>query len=255
MLSDLRYALRAMARNRGTTAIAAFALALGIGANTAMFSVLNAALLRPLPFKDPGRLVWIWMTNPSRNLPQAFMAYWQFDEWRRQAKSLESASAYRPGAVNLVVGSEPERVDTMWVNASFLPLLGVQPVLGRNFSPEEDRPGAARVALLNYGLWQRRFGGDRGVIGKSVLLDSQPCTVIGVLPKDFAISRDTDLYLPLASPSTRASPAGWSVGVYARLKPGATLQRAENEINGYYRQLEKDMPHIKGWQVRLWGMR
>ncbi len=244
-----------MARNPGMTAVAVLALALGIGANTAMFSVVNTVLLRPLPFKDPDRLLWLWPTNPSRSFPFAFTDYSIFSEWRK-CQSLESISAYSPGSANLTTGGDPDRIALMRVNSPFFSMLGVRPFLGRDFLPEEDVRGARRVAILDYKLWQRRFGSDPKAINRQMQLDGEPYTIVGVLPAGFEFTgRETDLFVPIAR-STSRTEEHLSVGAYARLKPGATAKRVEAEIDAVYRALEKEAPHaLKGWTVRAWRVR
>ncbi|MGA2326517.1 MAG: ABC transporter permease [Bryobacteraceae bacterium] len=255
MLQDVRYGLRMMARNPGVTAVAALALALGIGANTAIFSVVNAVLLRPLPFRDPGRLVWIWQSNTARNIPFAFMNYATYADWRRESRSFELTSAYQPGWANLTTRGEPERLNTVRVNSTFLAMLGVRSLIGRDFLAEEDRPGAGRVAILDYKLFQRRFGGDRNLVGGQIQLDAQSYTVIGVLPPEFEFgSRETDVYLPIARSTARGGDPV-PVGAYGRLKPGASIERAEAEIDAVYRGLERQFPNTKGWTARLWRVR
>ena len=171
MLKDLSYALRSMARIPGVTAIVVLTLALGIGATTAMFSVVNAVLLRPLPYKNSNRLVTIRAQIPSMNIYGAFVEYNTFiDYWRAQNHSFESMMSFEPGSGNLTSGNEPERLYKVRVNAGFLSMLGVKPAFGREFLPEEDRPGAPRAAMVSYGLWQRRFGGDKGLIGRSIVV-------------------------------------------------------------------------------------
>lgn len=244
-----------MARNPGFTAVAALALALGIGANTAMFSVVNTVLLRPLPLKDPDRLLWLWPTNPVRNFPFAFTPYAAFSEWRN-AQSLESISAYAPGSANLTTGGDPDRVSLMRVNSPFFSMLGVRPFLGRDFLAEEDVPGARRVAILDYKLWQRRFGSDPKIINSQVQLDGEPYTIVGVLPANFEfVGRETDLYCPIARTTARTD--HFPVGAFGRLKPGATLQRVEAEIDAVYRALEKESPYspMRGWTVKAWRVR
>src|SRR5215469_10277577 len=155
MLQDIRFGFRMLARNPGVTALATAALALGIGGSTAIFSVVNAVLLKPLPGRDPERLVWIWANSPARNLPFAFAAYSTYAEWKAGSAAFESMSAYSPGSATLLAGNNPERVDVMRVNASFFPMLGVRLFAGRNFSDEEDQPGAPRTAILAYSIWGR----------------------------------------------------------------------------------------------------
>src|SRR5215467_7391410 len=154
MLHDIRFGLRMLTRNPGVTALATLALALGIGGVTVIFSVVNTVLLKPLPVSDPDRLVWIWANSPSRNLTYAFTAYSTYAEWKAGSPSFESMSAYMPASATLLVNNDPERVDVLRVNASFLPMLGIRPYLGRNFLSDEDRPGAPEVAILSFSLWE-----------------------------------------------------------------------------------------------------
>jgi len=168
MLQDIRFGVRMLVRNPGATALAGIALALGIGGNTAVFSVVNAVLLRPLPVAAPDRLVWIWANSPQRNLPFAFTSYSNYAEWIAGMPSLESASAYSPGSASLMIGNDPERVDFLRVNASFFSMLGITPVIGRDFAADDDRPGAPKVAMLSHSLWERRFASDRELVGRTI---------------------------------------------------------------------------------------
>lgn len=208
MFQDLRFGLRMLARNPGVTALATIALALGIGGNTAIFSVVNAVLLKPLPVADPGRLVWIWANSPSRNLAFAFTSYSNYAEWQAGTPAFESMSAYSPASATLLTGNEPERVDLLRVNAIFFHMLGVRPIAGRDFLPEEDQPGAPKVAILAYGLWQRRFGGDTSIIGRAVNLDGEMVAIDGVLPRGFVFpDKAVDVYVPIAASTVRGARA------------------------------------------------
>lgn len=181
MYNDVSYALRAMARHPGITAIVVLTLALGIGANTAVFSVVNAVLLRPLPYRDPDRLVTIAAQIPSMNIFGTFVEYNTYGEyWRAHSRSFQSTSTYTPGWVNLTSGSEPERVFMCRVNAGFLLMIGIQPEFGREFLLEEDQPGAPRVAMVSHSLWMRRFGGYRSLIGRPIDGRDHWLTVVGV---------------------------------------------------------------------------
>jgi putative ABC transport system permease protein len=256
MFEDIRFGLRMLARNPGVTALATIALALGIGGNTAIFSVIHAVLLRPLPVSDPERLVWIWANSPSRHLVNAFAAYSTYDEWRRGSASFESMSAYSPGSATLVAGNDAERVDVLRVNASFFPMLGVRPFAGRNFLAEEDQPGAPKAAILAYGLWERRFGSATNIIGRSINLDGEMFTVNGILPRDFSFpNRAADVYVPLACSTVRGAPGEPSVGVYGRLRPGIPIERAQAEIDAVSRRLEAAYPLMKGRGARVWRVR
>jgi putative ABC transport system permease protein len=256
LLQDLRYGLRVLAGNPSLTAVAVLALALGIGANTAIFSVVNAVLLRPLPFRDPDRLVSIRIDHEQLNIHGAFGPYPDIADWRQQSRSFEFLAAYTPSAVNLTTRGEPERVARWKVNASFFPMLGVTMALGRGFLPAEDQPGAGRVAILSHSLWQRHFGSDASLVGKAVVIDGDPYTVVGILPPGFKVEdASVDLYTPIALSSARGRGDEWMYGAYARLKAGVSVKQAQAELDTITRRLEKQYPkHISGWRARVWGM-
>lgn len=255
-LQDLRYGWRMLAKNPAVTALAVLALALGIGANTAIFSAVNAVLLRPLPFDNADQLVWIWATNPSRNIPYAFTMYPNIADWIQQSRSFEFMSAYRPNAVNLTTRDEPENILLWSVNQSFFPMLGARLFLGRAFLPQEDQPGAPRVAVLSYGLWQRRFGSDPGLVGKTVTLDGNEYVVTGILPAGFLFAgARVDAYAPLAASASRDARVQVSVGAFARLRRDATLQQAQSELDTICRRLEAAYPVAKGWSAKIWRVR
>jgi hypothetical protein len=176
---DLRYGLRMLLKNPGFTIVAIIALALGIGANTAIFSVVNTVLLRPLPYKDPDRLVMMWEENSKQGFPRDTPTAANYIDWRDQNHVFEGMAAMVEISFNLTGTGEPERIDGQRVSASLFQLLGVEPQLRRAFRPEEDRPGANHVVILSHGLWQRRFGSDPAIIGRTINLDAQSFTVIG----------------------------------------------------------------------------
>jgi putative ABC transport system permease protein len=256
MFRDVSYGFRTMAKSPGVTAIAVLTLALGIGANTAMFSVVNAVLLRPLPYRDPGRLVTIRAQIPSMNITGAFVEYNTYGEWwRARSRSFESMAAFEPGSAILTAGGEPERLTVYRVNAGFLSMIGVRPALGRGFTSEEDQPGAARVAILSHGLWTRRFGGGRALVGRQIQLDHNNYTVVGVLPPAFDFyGADIDAYTPMAA-STARVPGMPSVGVHARLRPGVPLSSAQAEIDGLCRGWVAQYHYPKDWGARIWTVR
>ena len=256
MFPDVFYGFRTMAKSPGVTAIAVLTLALGIGANTAMFSVVNAVLLRPLPYRDPGRLVTIRAQIPSMNIAGAFVEYNTYGEWwRARSRSFESMAAFTPGSAILTAGGDPERLTVYRVNAGFLSMIGVRLSLGRGFTPEEDQPGAARVAILSHSLWTRRFGGDRGLAGRPIQLDHNNYTVVGVLPPDFDFyGQDIDVYAPLAASTARVSGMP-SVGVHARLRPGVTVARAQAEIDALCRGWVDQYHYPKDWGARVMTIR
>src|SRR5574337_1035100 len=173
LLQDLRYGIRMLAKNPGFTAVAVLMLALGIGANTAIFSVVYAVLLRPFPYKDPNRLVIVWEQNPSRGWTTNIVSAANFLDWRRQNTVFTGLAAVDPTSFNLAGGGEPIEIGGEQVTANLFALLGVQPIRGRGFQPEDDRPGSTPVAIVSYGLWQRRYGGDPGLIGRLITLDGR----------------------------------------------------------------------------------
>src|SRR5438270_10370486 len=194
LIQDIRYAARMLWKAPAFTLVAIIALALGIGANTVIFSVVNAVMLRPLPYPHADRLMMLFHSYPKINLPRATVSPIGFLFYRDHAQSFESIGAltfYR-GPQNLTASGEPERVKSVLTSAGVFPTLGVQPMLGRVFRPEEDQPGAGRVVVLSYGLWKRRFGGDPGILGQNISLDGATYTVIGVMPKGFQMPQGSE---------------------------------------------------------------
>src|SRR5215475_13097626 len=173
-------------KNPGFASVAIITLALGIGANTAIFSVVNAVLLRPLPFREPARLVRVYSEFPTMELRKSWLSPPELIDIEKEAKSWESIGAWAPGGQNIGTESEPLRVTSAAVTRGLIETLGVAPELGRNFTPEEDRNGGPNVALISHGLWQRAFGGTSDIIGKQILVNSQATTVVGVMPSGFA---------------------------------------------------------------------
>ena len=255
LFQDVRYGLRMLSKNPGFTVVAVLTLALGIGANTAMFSVVNTVLLRPLPYKDPARLVGIWAGIPSMNISGAFVEYNTFAEyWRAGSHSFQSMVAYSPEWVNMTSDGEPERLFTYRVNAGFLGMIGATPEAGREFLAEEDQPGAPRVAMVSHRLWMRRFGGAPTLVGRTLVLDRNTYTVVGILPADFDFyDREADLYLPIAASTARARGEP-SVGVNARLKPGVSVEAAQAEIDELSHRWVEDTGYPKDWGGRVWRL-
>jgi len=256
LLTDLRYGSRLLWRNPAVTVVAALALALGIGANTAIFSAVYAVLLRPLPFPERDRLVSIRIDHEARNIRNAFAAYPDIADWRQQCRSFEQVAGFSAGSGNLMTREEPERAAVWRVNASFLPLFGQSLVLGRAFLPEDDTPGANRVAILSRSLWERRFGGDSHILGRSLTLDGNPYVVIGVLAADLKLDLSpADLYTPIAQSGVRAPGDRWTYAAYARLKPGARIQQAQAELETIERTIEKQYHRpLTGFRPHVWGL-
>lgn len=230
LLQDLRYAVRMLWRNPAVTGVAIIALALGVGANTAIFSVVNAVLLRPLPYAEPDRLVRLSEDSPQ--VPQMSISYPNFLDWREQNQVFTGLAAMQFRNLNLIGVDEPERLSGRAVSADFFHVLGVQPALGRSFSPDEDRPNANRVALISYGLWQRRFGSAPELIGRQLNLSGEIYTVIGILPADYRFGTPTDVFVPIGLRADQMTERGNHPGIYAiaRLKPGVTVEQARSEI-------------------------
>jgi putative ABC transport system permease protein len=242
LLQDLRYAFRILAKSPGFSAIAILTLALGIGANSAIFSVVNAVLLRPLAFRDPSRLVIVAEKSP---FPTISTSYQNFVDWRDQSRSFESMEGTRGTGLSLTGAGEPDLLLARMATAGLFPLLGVEAHIGRTFLPEEDRAGGAPVALLSYGLWQRRFGGSREIVGKPITLASQPHTVVGVLPAGFQILQPADVFVPFKPwAATLPDDRNWHPGIIAvaRLKPGLSREQARAEMVGITKRLEQQYP-------------
>jgi putative ABC transport system permease protein len=241
-LQDLRYGARMLRKSPGFTIVAVLTLALGIGANTAIFSVVNGVLLRPLPFRDPSRLVLI---AEKSSFPVISTSYENYLDWRDQSHSFESMEATRSGSITLTGAGEPERLNVRMATAGLFSMLGINAQIGRTFLPEEDRAGGTPVALLSYGLWQRRFGGSADVIGKTVNLDLQPYTVVGILPNGFQILQPADVYLPFMPwAKTLPDDRNWHPGIIplARLKQGVSQEQARAEMIGITKRLEQQYP-------------
>jgi len=239
---DLRYTARTLGRTPGFTLTAILVMALGIGANTAAFSVTDFVLIRPLPFPQPDRLVQLWENVPSYTEMELSPA--NYRDWKRMAGSFEAMGAFTPQPVNLIGHGEPERIDGAEISADLLPTLGVQPVMGRLFTAAEDRPGAAGTVILSYRMWQSEFGGDAAIVGSQLNLDGSPFTVIGVMPREFSFPvSDTRLWVPARLPEELYQDRNNNfVQVVGRLKPGVSLEQARAEMNVIAGQLERQFP-------------
>ena len=248
LLVELRAAARRLRHSRGFAAAAVLTLALGIGANTALFSVANAVLLRPLPFPHAERLVTVW--EREKDGTETNTGYPTFRDWAERGRSLESAAAAGYWVPTLTGAGTPERLEGLKVSASFFGTLGVRPALGRDFAPEEDRPGADRAVLVSWGLWQRRFGGDPALAGRLLTLDGVPHTVVGVLPRSFPALLSTnhapspDVFKPLGYDATmpQACRSCRHLWVLGRLRPGIEREAAERELSSVMQQIAREHP-------------
>ena len=246
---DLRYGARMLVKQPGFTSIAVLTLGLGIGANTAIFSVVNAVLLRPLPFEQPDRLVMVWQTNMQTGSLQDPASFLNLVDWQQQNQVFEQIAAFMPRGISLTDIDEPEQLPGSFVSANLFPALGVTPTLGRTFLPDEDRPGGGRDVILSHGLWQRRFGGDPDIIGKALTLNGASHTVVGVMPADFQFPipgqfpiPPTQLWVPLAIDPGQENRGDRSLFAVGRLKSGVTAGQAQAEMTLIARRLEQQYP-------------
>ncbi|MGH7568099.1 MAG: ABC transporter permease [Gemmatimonadales bacterium] len=251
LLQDVRYAVRTLWKTPGVTLIAVLTLALGIGVNTTVFSCINALFLRPFPYRDPARLVAVRSAKPSVGFDVSSVSYANFADWRAQSASVEAMIAFAGRSLNLAGTDEPERLEGAAISWNTFRMLGVPPLLGRDFREEEDRPGAEKVVVLSAGLWQRRFGGDSAVVGRVLSLNGEPHTVIGVMPPPHQFNADAQLWVPLQLDPTTARGNQYLQAV-ARLKPGVSVRAAETELKGIARRLEERYPESNaGWTVSV----
>jgi putative ABC transport system permease protein len=242
MFQDLRYGARMLLKNPGFTLVAVLTLALGIGANTAIFSVVNVVMLRPLPYSEPDRLVQVWETKPRANRWADWVSYPDFLDWREQNTVFDEIGACRTLMFNLTGGDSPESLPGAYVSASLFTVLGVKPILGRTFLAEEDRPGANRVAVISHGLWQRRFGADPGLIGKIIQVDGESHVVVGIMPPDFKFhwlkaqrGIESEIWLPQGPPSELQDRFSHNFRVVARLKKDVTVEQAQANMDAIVR--------------------
>ncbi len=239
-VQDVRYGMRMLAKNPGFTLAAIVALALGIGANTAIFSVVNAVLLRPLPYSDPERLTVLLHEGSNPVAPANYL------DWRKLSQSFQEMGAAEFWTPNLTGSDRPEHTWALRLTTSMFPVLGVQPMLGRTFTPDEEITGHDRVVVLSYRIWQRRFAGDGSIVGKNIDLDGEPFTVIGVMPASFRFSpfwaTKAEIWVPLALDQKTTSRGGNSLRVFGRLKDGVSLEQARAEIATITAQLDRQYP-------------
>src|SRR5579872_377653 len=251
LLQDLRYAFRMLRTKPGFTIVAVATLALGIGANTAIFSAIDAVLLRPLPYRDPDRLAMLWMDNRRLGLHEDLTSYANYEDWKKNRVFADMAG-FVPSDGTLTAQEEPLLIKDALVNWNFFSVLGVAPAIGRTFTPDDDQPDKNRVVILSDGLWKRLFGSDRHVIGKALELNGQQMWIAGVMPADFAFpSKETQLWKPLgASQSLRGNRGAYFLSVIGRIKPGVTIEQTRSEMTRIGSDLEKAYPDMnKGYGV------
>lgn len=256
VIRELRLAVRSLARSRSFTAVAVLCLALGIGLTSAMFSIVDAVLLEPLPYHRPERVALVYNHFPAEDMEKALLSGHEYLDVRDRTETFESVAAVIPRFLNLMGEGEPERLVGARASASLFPLLGVRPAVGRTFTPEEDTVGNNDVVLLSHELWHARFGGDRDVVGRKLVFDDQPFTVIGVLPEDFRFGAiEFDVWVPFAADFEHLPPrSARGLTVVTRLADGVSLEQARGDLErlaGRLRQeYPQEYPEASGWELR-----
>ena len=256
VLQDLRYAVRMLRKYPGFSLTIVITIALGIGANATMFGVINAVLLQPLPYKDSDRLVRLWQSNPGQSQAEAPVSVPNFLDWQTQQTFFEQLGALELATFNLTGTSEPQRVAAARITSNLVPLLGVTPALGRSFLPDEEKPGRGRVVLLTDRLWQKQFDGDASIVNKTIQLDGESYTVVGVMPAGFQFSGARELWVPFVIDPQKepwcADRTNRNLSVFGRLKPGVSFNQASSDMETVARRLEQAHPKENtGWGVRL----
>jgi predicted permease len=255
---DVRLAVRRLTRERSLAAVCILTLALAIGASTAIFSAVNAALIRPLPYPNADRLIQVWETNPQAERWGDWASYPDFEDWSREARAFEGLALYRNRRVRMTNSEYPEMLDAVRVSPSLFPVLGVDPMLGRRFLAEEGRPGQTDVAILSYGLWQRQFGSDPAIIGRSISLDGRYHVVVGVMPPQFDFptnlqpaAKPPDIWAPVIPDAERGS---HNYRVVGRLKPGQTITQATSDMERVMRIVAELDPGHRGRGATVAGL-
>jgi putative ABC transport system permease protein len=251
LLQDLRYGLRALRRAPAFTAAALLTLSLGLGVNTAIFSIVDAVVIRPLPFEDPDALIWLRETNEKRRISQFSASYANYLDWRARSRSWEALAAVGTQSVNVLTGRDPERVPAQFMTSNLLPMLRLRVAIGRGFLPEEDDPGRSAVVILSDRFWRRNFQSDPRVLGRALVVNGTPHTVIGVAPPNFGMAGETELFLPLG-PYAQMERSRHELDVIGRLNPGVSREQAAAEIATLAPQMERENPEENaGWSVGL----
>ena len=256
LIKDIRYGIRSLLKRPGFTAIAVITLALGIGANTTLFSFVNGILLRPLPYRDPGQLVILDETSPKQGIKSFAVSYPNFLDWREQNHVFEDIAAYQPNSSSVVGAGEPEQIPGARISYSLFELLGVAPQLGRTMTAEEDRPETNNVVLISHSLWQRRFASAENVIGQNLSVNGRAVTIIGVMPAGFRFPQTAELWVPMALNEKLYTRNDHGLSAIARLKPNVTLEQAQAEMNNIALRIEEQHPVTnEGMGVNVFSLR
>jgi putative ABC transport system permease protein len=240
LLQDLIYGLRWLRKNPGFTVLAVLMLAVGIGVNTAMFSVINAVLLRPLPYPEPDRIVF--MNESGSEIKNRMVSYPNFVDWRARNQVFESISTIRGWSANITGTDRPESINSRMVTYEYFKVMRATPMLGRDFVADDDKPGAHPVTIISYGTWQQRYGGDPNIVGKDILLDDKPHTIIGVMPESFVHHGPPPLWVLIGPMNWKGRDVRIGGNVIARLKPGVTIEQARSDMNRIAQDLLRENP-------------
>src|SRR5262245_21381632 len=261
LFQDIRYGVRKLLKDRSFTAVAVFTLSLRVGPSSAIFSVVNSVVLRPLPYKDSDRLVTIYSSLRQPGLEKIVVSAPELADFRELNNSFDQVAAYDFQGVNVTGDDEPERIRAALLSPNLLPVLGINPLVGRWFAPDEDQPGQSQVAVLSYSIWQRRFAGEPNMIGKTLAIDGKSFEVNGGIPADFRFpDPDTEIYLPLTiSPDllTDRNRGSHFLSVIARLKPGISIDRAQADMSaiGQRISIEHSSTYRMGYGASVIAMR
>jgi len=249
MMSDLRFAIRTLRRSRGFALTALVVLTLGIGATTTMFSATNAVLLRPLPYPDAGRMVAVRETRAQAGFEKTILSAAEYVAWTRDSKVLADATIVDYPGLAVAIDNTAVRLGAMSVSAEFFPLFGVRPLAGRAFTREAEQAGNGDVVLISAKVWQERFGGAAGVVGRTVRIEGRPATIIGILPAGFSFMGTPDLIVPMRLGPERLKDADHAYDVYARLAPGVTREQAIAELSRVAIATQDGVAHLTGATV------
>jgi len=255
MLQDLRYALRQLLQARGFTAVALLTLALGIGANTAIFSVVNAVMLRPLPYPRPHEVVLVWNNNTIEKISDDITSWPTFTDWRNGNRTFAEMAGYSPGTANLTGGGEPEQVASTIAGDRFFETLGIPALRGRWFTDAEQTDGKDNVVVISHGLWQRRFGGEESALGRDLQVNGRPRTIVGIMPPGFAFPARADVYVPIApNEQLRNDRGSFWLPVLGRLKPGVTVEQAQADLTTINNAVIARDTTYAGYEVNVVGL-
>src|SRR5262249_38593121 len=252
---DVRYALRTLVQNPGFAALTIACLALGIGVNSTIFSVVDTIAIRPLPFTDPDRLVSVYGTHKATGVDTGSVSYLDLQDWKARTRSFSDIAAVTGRSLAVSDRDEPERFQGSLITWNMFPMIGAQPILGRQMREDDDRPGAARVVLISHGVWQRRYAGDPSIVGRTVTINGVPHTVIGVMPWKFQFPEQSQLWVALSPIEYTSARPFRDLQVLARLKPGVSLAESRRDVAAAADQLAREQRDDEGWSADAVSLR